>query len=190
MKRILMLSVFLISALGLTLCPALTFADLVDIYVDSAPNKYGSAAYPAWEVGAFSGAADGSFVNMANGINPANVDTTDFEIQDEVVYSLGDTGKRLHFVYYVAGQTVESLDGRFQVSLTNLWNGNFQDYFLENFQATWLQPNQWVDYDADGDGTIDGVVGTAGAAWWGAYNTKTQEELDIEISNLNIDYVL
>ena len=32
------------------------------------------------------------------------------------------------------------------------------------------------------DGNADGVIGTAGMAWWGAYNTDTQAELDADIA--------
>ena len=149
---------------------------VINIYVDAAPNKYGSSLYPAWESNAYSQAAAGTFVNMANGTNPANVGTTEFAIQDEVVYSFGDLGKRLTWVYWVPGATVESLTGRFQISLTNIWNGDVLDFYQDYYGSTWLTPTTWVDYNG-------GVIGTAGMAWWGAYGVNTPEALAADIAD-------
>lgn len=154
----------------------------VSIYVDAAPNVYGSPAYPAWQAAAFAAAADGTFVNMANGTNPANDGTTDFEIQDEVVYSFGDLGKRLTWVYWIPDKTIAELTGKFQVSLINIWDGDELDFYLDYYGSTWLQPSKWVDYDKDGDSIADGVIGTAGMAWWGAYGLNTQQALDADIA--------
>lgn len=79
----------------------------VYIYADSAPNVYGSPLNPAWQTDAFAKAASGTFVNMANGKNPAFVGTTNFVIEDEVVYSFGDLGKRLTWVYWIPNETLE-----------------------------------------------------------------------------------
>ena len=84
-----------------------SFLPPVYIYVDSAPNVYGSPLYPAWQNDAFAKAASGTFVNMANGKNPAFVGTTNFVIEDEVVYSFGDLGKRLTWVYWIPNETLE-----------------------------------------------------------------------------------
>ncbi len=155
----------------------------VDIYVDSAPNVYGSPDYPGWAATTFQSVADGTFVNMGNGINPDNIGTTNFEIEDEVVYSFGDLGKRLTWIYWVAGETVESLEnGRFQISLFNTWDGDVLDFYDFYYGSTWVTPTKWQDYDADGDGISDGVIGTAGMAWWGAYGINTQEALDADIA--------
>ena len=147
----------------------------VRLYVDTAPNVYGSPDYPAWEASAFSAAADGTFVNMANSINPANVASTNFEIQDEVVYSFGDLGKRLHFIYWIPNATIASLENRFQISLLNIWDGDSSDFYLDYYGSTWLVPTKWVEYEG-------GVIGTAGIAWWGAYGTNTQEALEADIA--------
>jgi len=167
----------LLSVFFLLCSAALSSATPVtNIYVDAAPNKYGSSLYPAWESNAYSQAAAGTFVNMANGTNPANVGTTEFAIQDEVVYSFGDLGKRLTWVYWVPGATVESLTGRFQISLTNIWNGDELDFYQDYYGSTWLTPTTWVDYNG-------GVIGTAGMAWWGAYGLNTPEALAADIAD-------
>ena len=147
----------------------------VSIYVDAAPNIFGAPDYPAWEAAAYAAASAGTFVNMANSINPLNVGTTDFEIQDEVVYSFGDLGKRLTWTYWIPGETVASLAGRFEVSLTNIWDGDVLDFYDYYYGSTWLEPTRWIDYNG-------GVIGTAGMAWWGAYNIDTQEALDADIA--------
>lgn len=157
-------------------------AGAVSLYVDAAPNVYGSPDYEPWETATYAAVADGTFVNMSNGVNPANVGTTDFEIQDEVVYSFGDLGKRLTWIYWVPGETVADLAGRLEVSLFNVWDGDVLDFYDYYYGSTWLEPTKWEDYDSDGDSLPDGVIGTAGMAWWGAYDTNTQAELDADIA--------
>ena len=154
----------------------------VDLYVDAAPNVYGSPDYAPWQDAAFAAAANGTFVNMISSSNSANIGTTDFEIQDEVVYSFGDLGRRLTWVYWMPGQTKAGLAGRVEVSLLNTWNGAPLDFYLDYYGSTWLTPSNIFDYDIDGDGTPDGVVGLAGMAWWGAYQVNTQEALDADIA--------
>lgn len=154
----------------------------VTLFVDSAPNASGSPDYAPWLKDAYAAAANGTFVNMASGINPDYVGTTCFEIQDEVVYSFGDLGKRLHWIYYIPGETISSLTGRFEISLFNTWDGDVSDFYLDYYGSTWLEPTKWIDYDIEEDGIIDGVIGTAGMAWWGAYQVNTQEALDADIA--------
>ena len=156
----------------------------VFLYVDAAPNVYGSPDYSAWEANAFQTAADGTFVNMANAHDPAHIGTTNFDIEDEVVYSFGDLGKRLTWVYWVPGETVDALAGtdRFAISLTNVWDGDALDFYQDYYGSTWLEPTKWQDYDVDNDGQSDGVIGTAGMAWWGAYGVNTQEALDADLA--------
>jgi hypothetical protein len=147
----------------------------VYLYVDAAPNAFGSADYEPWKEAAFASAADGSFVNMASGINPDNVGTTNFEIQDEVVYSFGDLGKRLTWIYWIPETNLEALDGKFEISLTNTWDGDVLDFYLDYYGSTWLVPTKWENYEG-------GVIGTAGMAWWGAYEENTQEALDADLA--------
>ncbi len=156
----------------------------LSLYVDTAPNVYGSPDYSSWEADAFAAAANGTFVNMANSVNPDNLGTTDFEIEDEVVYSFGDLGKRLHWIYWLPGETVANLDADnvFETSLINIWNGDVLDYYDHFFGSTWLEPTKWIDYDSDNDGFGDGVIGTAGMAWWGANGVNTPEALAADIA--------
>jgi hypothetical protein len=156
---------------------------VVYLYVDAAPNKdAASSGYDGWAAAAFEDVADGTFINMTHSANPDFVGTTNFDILDEVVYSFGDFGKRLTWIYWIPDQTIASVEN-FQVSLFNNWGGEVLDFYQDYYGSTWLTPTTWIDYDSDGDGSPDGVIGTAGMAWWGAYYTDTQEELDQDIAN-------
>jgi hypothetical protein len=172
MKKVLwILGVVIVLALSssaFAICP-------VYLYVDAAPNKFGSPNYSAWEANAYALASTNSFVNMASSINPLNVGSKNFEIQDEVVYSFGDLGKRLTFVYWLPNTTVAALTGNFSISLLNNWGGTSSDFYLDYYGQTWLQPTTWMNYNG-------GVIGTAGMAWWGGYNTNTQAELDADLA--------
>ena len=148
----------------------------VSIYVDAAPNVYGSPDYTPWKDDTFAAVEAGTFVNMSNGINPANVGTTDFEIEDEVVYSFGDLGKRLTWIYWIPNTTVADLDGILEISLVNIWDGDVWDMYDTWYGNTWVTPTRWEDY-------MGGVIGTAGMAWWGAYNDNTPEELASDIND-------
>lgn len=154
----------------------------VTLYVDAAPNAYGSPAYPAWEEDAFAAAAAGTFVDMTGGVNACNVGTTDFEIEDEVVYSFGDLGKRLTWVYWIPGETTANLAGRIEVALFNTWDGEVMDFYEYYNSSTWLVPTRIYNYDSDGDGNPDGVVGLAGMAWWGAYDVNTPAALEADLA--------
>jgi len=157
-------------------------ADDVFLYVDAAPNVFGSPDYQPWKDATFATVAAGTFTNMSNGVNSANIGTTDFEIEDEVVYSFGDLGKRLTWIYWVPGETVASLTGRFKISLTNIWDGDVLDFYDYYYGSTWLEPANWQDYDVNNDDSTDGVIGMAGMAWWGANGVNTQEALDEDIA--------
>lgn len=145
----------------------------VYLYVDSAPNAYGSPAYEPWKTNAFATAEAGTFVNMQNSFNPANAGTLNYEIQDEVVYSFGDLGNRMHFIYWVPNATINALSS-FQLSMFYTWDGVEYDFYNDYYHTTWLTPGSWIEYNG-------GVIGTAGFAWWGAYNTNTQAELDQDL---------
>jgi hypothetical protein len=166
----------------LGVCGAASAQGVAYLYVDAAPNVYGSPDYAAWQAKAFAGAAAGTFVNMAGSAIGCNAASTRFEIEDEVVYSFGDLGKRLTWIYWIPGETKASLAGRFKTALFNTWDGDVLDFYLDQFASTWLEPTKWVDYDADGDGNVDGVVGTAGMAWWGAYGVNTPEALEADLA--------
>ncbi len=166
----------LLSLLLLALCPAITLAgSSISLYTDSAPNVYGSSHYDPWQADTFSSIIDGTFQNMQNGINPLNVGTTNFEIQDEVVYSFGDLGKRLYWIYNIEGETKASVAGRLSIQLENVWDGESLDFYDYYYGESWIEPTKLYDYDADGNGTIDGVIGLAGMAW---VPGTTQESVD------------
>lgn len=173
MKRF---KVFSIAALFLLSWVSLVAAtpSSVYLYVDAAPNAYGSPDYEPWKTAAFAAAAGGTFVNMQHSYNPANVGTLNYEIQDEVVYSFGDLGKRMHFVYWVPGTSIEALGNSLQISMFYTWDGVQYDFYNEYYGSTWLTPSRWENYG-------NGVMGTAGFAWWGAYEVNTQEALDQDL---------
>jgi hypothetical protein len=152
-------------------------AESISLYVDSAPNKYGSPSYPAWEATAFSTASAGTFINMANSVNPSNAGTTNFDIRDVVVYSFGDLGRRLHFVYWIPETTITALTAKnFEMSLFYDWDGISYDFYNEYYEKTWLTPTSWQEY-------AGGVIGTAGFAWWGAYGINTPEALAADLAD-------
>lgn len=173
---------FVFLCIGMLMCGISGSAWALSLYVDAAPNVYGSPDYDPWKASAFADAAAGTFVNMANSINPDNVGTTSFEIEDEVVYSFGDLGKRLTFIYWLPEVTITDIEGLFEISLTNVWDGEFLDFYDYYYGSTWLEPTTWENYDADGDGLTDGVIGLAGMAWWGAYGVNTPETLAADIA--------
>lgn len=141
------------------------------LYVDTAPNIYGSADYDAWWAKAKADIINRQFVNMANSSNPQNAGTRNFEIEDAVVYSFGDLGNRLQFIYWVPYETIADLQkDNFRVSLRYEWDGTTYDLYKEEYGKRWLKPTTWEEYGG-------GVIGTAGFALWGAYYTNTPEEL-------------
>ena len=110
---------------------------------------------------------------MASSSDPANAGTTCFEIEDVVVYSFGDLGSRLHFIYWVPDETIASLTAKnFELSLEYDWDGvTYDDYY----GSTWITPSSWTEYNG-------GVIGSAGFAWWGAYLVNTPEALAADLA--------
>lgn len=158
---------------------ALTFggpgvASSTSLYVDSAPNMYGSTNFASWWETAKANAAAGTFINMANSHNPANYGTTNFVIEDLVVYNFGDLGNRMHFVYWLPNETIASLTSRdLQVALDYEWEGVTYDFYDEYFGQRWLTPINWEEY-------AGGVIGSAGFAW--AFDTP--EALNADLAEL------
>jgi hypothetical protein len=147
------------------------------LYVDAAPNAYGSPDYDPWKTATYEAVANGSFVNMSNGVSVSNIGTTNFEIQDEVVYSFGDLGLRLSWIYWVPGETTTSLQAKnFEISLLNYWGSDpVYDFYEGYYGSTWLTPGSWINYEG-------GVIGIAGMAYWGAYGVNTPEALAADIA--------
>lgn len=146
------------------------------IYVDAAPNVYGSPNYDPWWGAAKAAAANGTFVNMQNSANPANAGTTNVVLEDLVVYSFGDLGRRLHFVYWIPSTTIAGLTASgFQIAMFYDWDGVTYDFYNDYYGSTWLTPTSWQEY-------AGGVIGTAGFAWWGAYGLNNQAALDADLA--------
>lgn len=147
-------------------------ATSINLNVDSAPNVFGSPDWTPWWDAARTEAINGTFVNMANSQNPANSGITNFDIRDTVVYSFGDLGRRLHFVYWVPNETIASLTAKnFEVGLDYVWDGVF---YNDYFGSEWVTPSSWIEQ-------AGGVIGSGGFAWWGAFGVNTQEALDNDI---------
>jgi hypothetical protein len=134
--------------------------------VDTAPNVYGSSSWGSWWVQAQNDVVAGTFVDMRSGLYPG---TNDADPYEEIVYSTGDLGQRLHWIYWLPGETVAGMDGLFEVKTSIDWGGT--EYTLDSTGAWstdpvdgWVQPTSWEDYD-DGQGTT-GVIGSLGWAWW------------------------
>jgi len=148
----------------------------VSIHVDSAPNVYGSPHYDTWWDDTKQEVVDGSFTNLSNATFPG---TNTIHPYDEIVYSTGDLGKRLHWIYWVPGKTTAELEDKFEVKFVIDWAGTDYTYdwsaggwAADASNVGWIQPGSWEDYD----GTTDGVIGTFGHAWWA--NDNDAEPLD------------
>jgi hypothetical protein len=138
------------------------YADPV-LYVDSAPNVYGSPDWGPWWAATKSDVASGSFTNMRSGVYPG---TTMISPYDEIVYSTMDLGRRLHWIYWLPGETTGGLAGRFEVKWVIDWGGtdwtwdwNTMSWTLDDPNAGWVQPGSWENYSG-------GVIGSFGFAWW------------------------
>jgi hypothetical protein len=165
-------------------------APTVELYVDSAPNAYGSPNWAPWLAQTKTDIVAGTFTNLRTGTYPG---TSSIDPLDEIVYSTGDLGKRLHWIYWVPGTTVADLTGNFQVKMVVDWGGinMTYDWSLPNFPLVpdtpdvgWVQPGSWVNYEG-------GVIGTMGHAWWATddealpfstdsslYNETDQDDID------------
>lgn len=156
-----------VRTLGITLAIALalgTGTSTADplLAVDTAPNVYGSPAWAPWWAAAKADMAAGSFVNMRSTSHPGTLvaDPLDF-----TVYSTGDLGQRLHWIYWVDNTSIAALTGNFEVRWVIDWDGG--DWTLDSSNnwvdatpdAGWEPPASWEEYDG-------GVVGSMGFAWW------------------------
>ncbi len=154
----------------------------VYFYADSAPNVYGSPNYAPWKTATFSAVYNGTFTNMSNGTYPG---TTSFSPYDAIVYSGGDLGKRLHWIYWIPGETIVSLTGKFQVKDVADWDGVAYagGAVVDGPNIGWGQPvSGWMNYDGNGDSVIDGVMGTFGNAWWPSYTPADINGLAADMS--------
>jgi hypothetical protein len=175
MKKVFLLSAFIMMVFS-AVASAMTVVP-VELYLDTAPNAFGASSWPAFRDASFASIYNGTFVNQGHSHNPANANTLNYEVEDYFVYSFGDLGKRLMAFYYIPGETTTSLIGRFQVSIEYEYDGTWYNPYVQAGWGEWVTPSSWINYDGNGDGTTDGVMGAMGNAFWGAngYTTDTPE---------------
>lgn len=156
-----------------------TLAGPVELFVDSAPNVYGSPDWSPWWSNAKQDVVNGTFTNMRNGTYPGtnNVNPNDF-----IVYSDEDLGKRVHWIYFIEGETTASITDRFQVKYALDWDGVEYTYdngwLHDSPDAGWLTPGTWEDYD---DGNRKGVIGSFGWAFWATLGKSGSGDLAQDI---------
>lgn len=143
------------------------WADPVFLYVDSAPNVYGSPDWPSWWSATKADIVGGTFTNLRTGTYP---NTNVIDPYDEIVYSTGDLGKRIHWIYWIPGATTSALEGRFEVKWVIDWGGVSYTYDWSTYSLVvddpaqyWVQPGSWENY-------AGGVIGSFGFAWWATDN--------------------
>jgi hypothetical protein len=140
--------------------------DSIDLRVDTAPNVYGSPAWAPWWASAKSDVAAGSFTDMRSSSAGPGYMTP----YDEIAYSTGDLGQRMHFIYWLPETTIGALEGRFQVKNAFDWGGTdytydwgSSSYAPDSSGAGWIQPGSWENYQ-------NGVIGSFGWAFWATDN--------------------
>ncbi len=147
----------------------------VYLFADSAPNAYGSPEWAPWWAQTKADVVAGTFTDMRTGTFPGHHWMDPY---DEIVYSTGDLGKRLHWIYWVPGESTDSLEDRFEVRWIVDWGGKEYTYDWNSYalvEATpdngWVQPSRWEDYN-------NGVIGTFGFAWWAYDNLAAPYDSD------------
>lgn len=153
--------IFFAAVLALLAVPAI--AGPMYLYVDSAPNKNGDPDWNGWWSSAKADVVAGNFQNMRAGSYPG---TLYADPLDMIVYSTGDLGKRLHWIYWIPEKSVAELTGNFDVRIVLDWDNvqyslNWASYGWDLLTSdnNWIQPASWENY---GEGTI----GSFGNAWW------------------------
>lgn len=180
MKKVLCLLV-----LAVLVVPAMASPQL---FVDTAPNVYGSANWVPWWAATKTDVVVGSFQNLRSGTYPG---TNCIDPYDEIVYSTGDLGSRVHFVYWMPNTNKASLEGLFQVRYVTDWDGvsytydwGVKDLVTVTADNGWIQPGSWEDYSG-------GVIGSFGQAWWAYDNdalpNSTSGSLYDETDQADID---
>jgi hypothetical protein len=155
----------LLVACSLALMPLAAKA-VITLNVDAAPNVYGSPNWPSWWSQTEADVAAGTFTDMRSGTYPG---THLIDPRDESVYSTEDLGQRLHWIYWLPGQTTAGLGDNFQTKWVTDWageawtydwtlNGGNGDWALDGADVGWTTPASWADYNS-------GVIGSFGFAW-------------------------
>jgi hypothetical protein len=134
-----------------------------------APNIYGSPDWDPWWQAAKDGIVGGSFVGGTGGTFAGS---PFFIPVDETVYSFGDLGTRIHWIYRIPDTTIAELDGLFEVKWVVDWSGTDWTtdasgaWILDDPDEGWSEPSRWEEEDGD-------VFGSVGFAWWGAYGYRS-----------------
>jgi PEP-CTERM motif len=146
--------------------------------VDSAPNVYGGGTgWDDWWTDAQDDVVAGTFVDMRSGVHGGALHPETGNVMmdpyDEIVYSTMDLGNRLHWIYWLPGETIAGLDGLFEVKWVidyygSEWTYEGGGWAANGAEVGWSQPVNWEYYD-DGSGTT-GVIGSLGFAWWATDN--------------------
>lgn len=143
----------------------------IGFHVDTAPNVYGSPDWDPWWTSAKSDVVGGTFTDMRSSLAGPGYMTP----YDEIAYSTGDLGQRMHFIYWLPETTIDALNGRFQVKNAFDWGGtdytNDPGYVADNPGAGWSQPASWEEYQ-------NGVIGSFGWAFWATDNEALPHSTD------------
>lgn len=161
--------------LGAALLAPMARAIEINVYVDAAPNAYGSPDWATWWDDAKAAAVAGTFVNMDSSFDSQNSGTNFFHIKDANVYSIGDLGRRLHFVYWLPDTTIAELTAaNFEFGVDLIWAGTtYSDWAY--FPDEWVTPLSWEQ-------TAQGVIGSAGVAFWAGLPSNTPEAVAADIA--------
>lgn len=140
----------------------------LNFYVDSAPNMYGSPSWAGWYDAAKADVTAGTFQNMRSGFFPG---TLYADPLDMIVYSTGDLGKRLHWLYWLPGDRSAISEGRFQTRMIVEWDGVEYSMNADGSWAVLTPDNNWrAPSSSVWESTADGIFGSFGMAWWAADN--------------------
>ena len=155
------------------------------LYVDVAPNIFAEKKeYKTWWKAAKKEIFKGTFTNMENGYNSANIGTTNFEVEDVAVYDFGDYGSRLTFIYWLPKTDIASLTAEnFQISVNYFWDEEKYSYTKEYFDTKWITPTTWQEYKG-------GVIGTAGIGWEPIATTETSLADELAYWNQNLGNIV
>jgi MYXO-CTERM domain-containing protein len=166
----------LLTTVALLLFFSAPAAAQVVLHADTAPNIFGSPDYPGWWATTRANVIAGVHVEMASGTYAGRLEATP---REEIVYSTGDLGRRLHWIYWIEGWQPPvnpdtgalDLEGRLEVKSVVDWKG--LDWTANSDDPTrmvedgplfgWGVPTR-VELVQQGD-TV-GVIGTFGCAWW------------------------
>jgi hypothetical protein len=140
---------------------------LTAFHVDTAPNVYGSPDWAPWWATTQADVVAGTFDDMRSSVLNTPGDLL-MDPYDEIVYSTGDLGQRLHWIYWFENTTVAELTGKVEVRWVIDWGGVDYTYDGGSWAVAtaangWGGPSSWTNYSG-------GVIGSLGFAWWSTDN--------------------